>query len=316
MTRVLITGGCGFVGRELVHLAQEKYDVHVADNLHCGEYRLKKMDLHKIHFHLVDLRNAAAVRSLLAEVLPDIIFHLSAIHFIPLCEQKPELALSTNLLSTVNLLDAQPLKAKFIFVSSASVYAPSAQALREATSATGPVDVYGWTKLHGENYTRLFQQRRGLETTIVRLFNVIGPGETNPHILPEIIAQLKKGHTNLKLGNLESKRDFIDVRDAAAGLLHVGEHSFKDYPDGPVVNLGSGQTHSISEVLQFVRQVTAIDFSITQDPSKLRPVDNPILLASMERFRAETGWTPQYPLHRTLLDTWQDDELPPSLESA
>ena len=146
MKKLLITGGCGFVGRELVARAQDNFDVHVADNLLSGDYRLKKMEMDKFSFHEIDLRDTSKTESLIKSVKPDVIVHLAAIHFIPLCENEPDLACSTNILSTINLLSCINEKIKFIFTSSAAVYSPSDSALFEGSSKIGPVDVYGYTK--------------------------------------------------------------------------------------------------------------------------------------------------------------------------
>lgn len=311
--RVLITGGCGFVGRELVARAAERHEVHVADNLLCGAYRLRGMKLDSFELHPIDLRQAAPVRSLLERIRPELTVHLAAIHFIPHCERDPGLAVSTNLVSTVNLLKHLPEGSRFVCLSSAAVYAPSAKPLSEADSPVGPVDVYGWTKLQGEEYARLFMRRRKIEAAIVRLFNVIGPGETNPHILPEVIAQLRSGQTTLMLGNIESKRDFVDVRDVAEALLRLGESPLEPADGPPIVNVGSGTTYSVRELLDHVREISGIDFRIGQDPAKLRAVDNPVIQANIEKAAAELGWAPRFSIRETLEAAWRDEEVPPSL---
>lgn len=113
---------------------------------------------------------------------------------------------------------ACPPGARFVFASSGAVYRPSETALVEDRSVVEPVDVYGLTKANAEAYVRRLAHQRGLAAVVVRLFNVIGPGETNPHVLPEIVAQLRAGCTVLRLGNVTAKRDFIHVADAAGGV--------------------------------------------------------------------------------------------------
>ena len=113
MKRILITGGCGFVGRELVNTIQEQYEVHVVDNLLCGSHRLSKMNTAKFNFHNIDLRDKDDTESLVRKISPDIIIHLAAIHFIPQCENEPELACSTNILATINILKCIKKETKF-----------------------------------------------------------------------------------------------------------------------------------------------------------------------------------------------------------
>mgnify|MGYP000041103578 CR=1 FL=1 len=314
MKKILITGGCGFVGRELVSRAQNQFEVHVADNLLSGDYRLNKMDTQGFSFHNIDLRDKDKTESLIKGINPDIIIHLAAIHFIPQCENEPDLACTTNILSTINILNCINQNTKFIFTSSAAVYSPSNNKLEEDNSKIAPVDVYGHTKLHGEDYVNLYTKRNALDTCIVRLFNVIGPGETNPHILPEIFSQLKNGKVELNLGNIESKRDFIDVRDVASGFLRLCDKDFSKLSNSRVINLGSGTTYSMRELLDFAKEICCIDFSIKQDPSKFRKVDNPVILASTEKLEQDLGWKPEFSIKDTLKLTWDDDEILPFLE--
>ncbi|MDA1364096.1 MAG: NAD(P)-dependent oxidoreductase [Candidatus Marinimicrobia bacterium] len=315
MKKLLITGGCGFVGRELVNISQDEFEVHVADNLLSGEHRLNKMNSERFKFHHIDLRDKNKTKLLIKDINPDIIVHLAAIHFIPQCENEPDLACTTNILATINLLECLNKNIKFIFTSSAAVYSPSDKELIENVSKVSPVDVYGYSKLHGEHYVNLYTERYQLDTCIVRLFNVIGPGETNPHILPEIFSQLKKGRKELNLGNIESKRDFIDVRDAAIGFLKLFTIDFKDLPDSRIVNLGSGTTYSMRELLDYVKEICGINFEIKKDLSKFRKVDNPVILASITKLEKSLKWKPCYNIKDTLKITWDDDETLPSLEN-
>ncbi len=314
MKKILITGGCGFVGIELVNTIQEQYEVHVVDNLLCGSHRLSKLNTAKFTFHNIDLRNKDNTERLIRKVSPDIIIHLAAIHFIPQCENEPDLACATNILATVNILKCLKKEIKFIFTSSAAVYSPSEKKLIEDSSQISPVDVYGYTKLHGEHYVNLYSKRYQLDTCIVRLFNVIGPGETNPHILPEIFSQLKKGKKKLNLGNIESKRDFIDVRDVAAGFLKLCNKNFNEIPQSRVINLGSGLTYSMRELLEYVKEICGIDFDIEKDPNKFRKVDNPVILASVSKLEEYLKWKPSIDIKNTLQLTWEEDEVLRSID--
>ena len=91
----------------------------------------------------------------------------------------------------------------------------------ETLAPLQPRNIYGITKLQGEQYVQIFAAERGIKAAIVRLFNVIGPGETNPHLLPAIVAQLREGPESINLGNTWPKRDYIDVRDAAGGFAAI-----------------------------------------------------------------------------------------------
>src|SRR5690606_36433472 len=157
----------------------------------------------------------AEIAALAQDFTPDAIIHLAAVHYIPECEQSPDLAVRTNVTGTVNTLLAAPPGCRFVYASSGAVYRPDPHPHSEAAAAVAPTDIYGFTKLHGEQYVRYLAHRREFAAVIVRLFNVVGPGETNPHLLPEILAQLKAGRSTVRLGNLSPRRDYIHVEDAA-----------------------------------------------------------------------------------------------------
>lgn len=308
MARLLITGGCGFVGRELTRRSLSHFEVHVLDNLRSGPHRLRGMPATGFTLHEADIRDAEAVRRVVHLTQPDVIAHLAAVHFIPECESQPDLALSTNVLGTVNVLSAAARGSRVITISSAAVYAAVPTPLDEATTAVEPMDVYGWTKAQGEEWTRYFAARSGFEGWSVRLFNVIGPGETNPHLVPEMVQQLRQGAMTLRVGNIDPKRDFIDVGDAADGLLRLAlapVGALGSEPGG-AVNLGTGTAHSVREILDCLATVCGRAFTIESDPARVRAVDRPVLLASTERLRRVIGWVPGTPLKETVARIWAE----------
>lgn len=311
--KVLVTGGNGFVGREVVRLLYDHHSVRVADNLRSGPVRLSAHEMQKIGLARIDIADVSAVRALMADFKPDIIIHLAATHYIPECEEDPPLAVRTNICGTVNLLAAAPRNARFVFASSGAVYRPDDKPHTEADATLEPSDVYGFSKLHGEHYVRYFAAQRGLSAVIVRLFNVVGPGETNPHLLPEIVAQLKAGRTTLRLGNMSPKRDYIHVRDAARGFVAV---ALKDECGGAstlTVNLGTSFSYSVAEIVAKLKDVAMIDFSLEQERSRLRSVDRPYLAADIREIRARFGWTPQVNIDDALADLWREPDLTPEL---
>lgn len=311
--RILITGGNGFVGREVARLLYADHDVCIVDNLRSGPLRFQADELQKLRFKPIDITDASAVGRLLADFAPDAIIHLAAIHYIPECEDNPALAVDTNIHGTVNLLVAAPRGARFVFASSGAVYLPDDKPHTEADATLGPSDVYGYTKLHGEHYVKYFAAQRGLSAVVVRLFNVIGPGETNPHLLPEIVAQLKAGRTTLRLGNMWPKRDYIHVRDAARGFIAVALKDDIGTASTLTVNLGTSHSYSVAEIVAKLKRVAPIEFSLEQETSRLRKVDRPHLAADIHEIRARFGWTPQSTVDDALADLWREPDLSPAL---
>jgi UDP-glucose 4-epimerase len=304
--RVMVTGGAGFVGRELVRTLAPNTDLLVADLLRYGTPDWLDGEPEGFSFRQVDIRDAAAVAGVIDEFRPDAIVHLAAIHYIPECDRDPALAVATNVAGTVNVLAGCAPGTRFIFASSGAVYQPDAVPHQEFTSTLGPADIYGITKLQGEVYVRAFAADRGLPSCIVRLFNVIGPGETNPHLLPAIVAQLRGGSETINLGNTWPKRDYIDVVDAAGGFAAAAMGTNPGGVDCEVVNLGSGQQYSVDDILNRMRSVLDLRFEVRQDPARMRAVDRPYLGADITHINEVFGWSPAHDLDDTLRRTWDN----------
>lgn len=311
--RILLTGGAGFVGRVLVRMLRDEHTVHVLDNLRAGRDRFAAGEEGSFVLHEADIRDPAAVERIVDEARPDVIVHLAAIHFIPECESRPGLAADTNVHGTVNLLAACPLGCRFVFASSGAVYRPDSEPLREDESPVGPGDVYGLTKAQGEAYVRYLAARRGFPAVVARLFNVVGPGDTNPHILPEIVAQLKSGRTRLQLGNLTSRRDFVHVADAAAGFAALATAGEVAAGESVTVNLGTGTAWSVGEIIAELGGIAGLEIETERDASRLRAVDHPVLVCDNTRIRRRFGWRPTRDLRSALRDTWRDPDLPHAL---
>ena len=311
--RILVTGGNGFVGREIVRHLYDVHHVMVVDNLRSGPLRFRADEKTKYQFSETDIADAGAIRAVMSEFAPDTIIHLAAIHYIPECEQDPALAVRTNIDGTISLLMNAPRGAQFVFASSGAIYEPDDKPQKETDAAVGPSDVYGFTKLHGEHFVTYFAAQRMLAGVVVRLFNVVGPGETNPHLLPEVVAQLKAGRRVLGLGNMWPKRDYIHVRDAARGFISVALKGGIEPGRTITVNLGTSQTYSVAEIMEKLKRIAGIEFAVEQEPSRLRKVDRPYLAADIGEINMRFGWRPQATFDEALADIWREPDLAPAL---
>jgi UDP-glucose 4-epimerase len=311
--RILVTGGNGFVGREVTKQLYKDHNVCVLDNLRTGPLRFAPGEAKNFTLAEIDIADGGNVSRLMSDFKPDIIIHLAAIHYIPECEDDPALAVRTNIEGSINLLRYSPRKSRFVFTSSGAVYYPDDKPHNETTARLGPSDVYGLSKLHGEQYATYFTSQRELSTIIVRLFNVVGPGETNPHVLPEIIAQLKAGRKTLRLGNMWPKRDYIHVRDAARGFVAVALGSEVDAGTVLTVNLGTSQSFSVEEIIAKLKRVAPVNFSLELDPSRQRKIDRPHLAADIDAIRCRFGWSPEATIDEALADLWREPDLGPIL---
>jgi UDP-glucose 4-epimerase len=312
--KVLVTGGSGYVGRALCRRLLPEHELHVLDSFRFGRSRFAAEEAAGARVHACNLDEAQAVSDCLESVAPDAVIHLAAVHYIPECEADPRRALATNVTGTVNLLSACPAGSRVIVMSSAAVYEPSERPHRESDpTVQQPVDMYGLTKLHCESYTRYFARERDFSAVLVRLFNVVGPGETNPHLVPEIVAQALAGKNALALGNTTPKRDFIHVQDVAEGLDRLLLAPTVPRREAAVLNLGTGTAHSVEELVTMLSVIAGRDISIETDPARVRAVDRPHLCADTTQLEEALGWKPTRSLADAILDLWKSRDLPTPL---
>jgi UDP-glucose 4-epimerase len=282
--RVLVTGAAGFVGIPVTKaLLRRGFEVVALDNFSVGSRELLEEALDgRGRIAEADLRDAEAVKRAVADAAPWGVIHLAALHFIPYCVAHPAEAVAVNVSGTQHLLDAllEAEPRRLVFASTADVYRPSETPHAEE-HATGPINVYGATKLVGEQLVEFHRSRQpALESVVARLFNVYGPGETNPHVMPAIFDQLKTSRV-LSLGNLTPRRDYIFVADMAEALTGL----LTGAPAETTVNVGTGRSTSVEELLGSLELLLGGDLEVRVDPERVRPSDRPRLQASTERLR-------------------------------
>jgi UDP-glucose 4-epimerase len=268
----LVTGGEGFLGSRVVHrLLDVGCVVTSVDNLStaradgAGLTSNPRLDLVRL-----DIRDRSAVERTLEGVAPRVIFHLAALHFIPACNAEPATTLEINVVGTQIVVDAckrLPVRPTFVLASTADVYATTTEPLGES-SPLGPSNIYGLSKLAAEGVVRLAAASQQCDAVICRLFNLYGAHETNPHVIPEIVKQLRSGD-EVVLGNTKPRRDFVDVGDAADALVALAERA----PLGSTVNVGTGQSYSVDDVIDMISKLTGRQIEVSTDPSRWRPTD-------------------------------------------
>jgi UDP-glucose 4-epimerase len=302
----LVTGGAGFIGSVLCRrLLEEGREVVAYDNLSYGREGLLPPAHSRLRLVRGDVRDGAALASLLREHRPEAVFHLAALHFIPYCNAHPAEALDVNLGGTRALLRAcreQPPRV-LVFASTAAVYPREGSPFREDIPLA-PLDVYGHSKASGEDLVRLFGAETGIAVAAARLFNAFGPGDTNPHLVPEVVQQLRatREHPSLRLGNLEPVRDYVHVRDTAAAL-----HALASAASGVEVwNVGSGEGRSVRQVVDAFAAALGTAIPIDIDPERVRTVDRPELVADSTKLRARTGWAPRVAFEDGLRELVED----------
>ena len=290
--KVLITGGAGFIGSALSkHLQEQGHEIFVLDNLSFGRRHLAGVP--DARFFEVDIRDTKAVKRVFDTARPEQVLHLAAVHFIPYCNEHPAEAADININGTISVLDAAQRcgTVKQVFVASTAAVYPIADGAMDEEHPTGPMDIYGTTKLATEKITGEFHLRTGIPAIIGRFFNAFGPNETNPHLFPEIQRQVLAGARTLKLGNLDPKRDYIHTEDmsrAMAVLLGMGLKGQDTF------NIGRGIEYSVREVVEAFERQLGEKLRIEVDPARVRKVERMHLLADVGKLKAATGWEPKW----------------------
>lgn len=304
--RILVTGGAGFIGSAIVPYQQDKdNEVFVVDNLSFGSRKF--IDVDDSHFFMADIRDFEKMGEIIKKINPQTVIHLAAIHFIPYCSLHPFEAADINIRGTLNILNActkSPELRRFVFASTAAVYPVYDNALSE-NHEIKPLDIYGLSKMTGENLCHKFFLETRTDTTICRFFNAFGPNETNPHLIPEIERQLRNGSRTISLGNLSPRRDFIHTRDMAEAIGQLIEKKDGGYR---IYNLARGIEYSVTDVVKAFEKELGEKITIEQDPSRIRKVEREHLLADISKLRNDTGWFPRFSLEdgiRDLINNWK-----------
>jgi UDP-glucose 4-epimerase len=286
--RTLVTGGTGFIGSYVTRqLTDHGADVHALDNGFTGSEDLVP---ESVMIHDADIRDAEATIDIITSVDPTILIHLAAIHFVPYCNNHPEKAFDVNVLGTRNVLNATRELTNLqcvVNASSAAVYQPASGPHQE-DEGIEPTDIYGRTKLVAEDEARLFNIDTGIPTPSARLFNVYGTRETNAHLIPAILEQIKAGSRSVDLGNLTPARDFIHASDAADAIITLATRFDGDHR---AYNIGTGTEHTVQEVVEAVGEVLGETIEIKQDEERVRESDRPHLEPDVSRMDDEFGWS-------------------------
>jgi len=300
--RVLVTGGAGFIGSQLVRdLVDKGYKVIVMDNLVAG--RKENLEGIPCKLEIKDIRNPKHCEDLLKKYKINYVLHLAAEPFIPKGYQDPEIMFNTNTLGTLRLLLAaskHPIE-RFVYYSTSEVYGTALQTPMDEHHPLHPHSIYAVSKLAGEKCSVVMEKEKQIPVVVLRQFNTFGPREAQPYIIPEIMSQFSRtGH--LKLGNLQAKRDFTYVKDSSAAAIAVMESKY--FLNGEIFNIGSGKAISVVDIAKVIGPLMGKPyFAISIDPKKLRPYDVNHLECNALKIEKMIGWKPQYTFEQGMKET-------------
>ena len=258
-SRILVTGGAGFIGSHLVdRLIAEDLEVVVLDNLQGGKLGNIRQHIDKKNFRFVrdDIRNSDLVKDLVRDV--DAVFHHAAIVSVPQSIEDPALVNDVNVNGTLNLLKASldSNVKRFIYASSCAVYGDVENLPIKENSELKPLSPYGVSKLAAESYVKVFYKVFGLETVCLRCFNVYGPRQVyGPYsgVITQFIDRLEKDLPLVIFGDGEQTRDFVHVRDVVeANMLTLKDRGII----GEASNIATGAATTINQLAKILLEVT------------------------------------------------------------
>ena len=289
---VLVTGGAGFIGSELVHqLVEEQAHVVVLDNLSAGRKENLGDILDQITFIEQDLI-AADLEQILKEHSINCIFNLAAEPFIPDSYKKPSRFMELNTIGVLKLLLAAKKTGveRVLQYSTSEVYGTAQSVPMSENHILNPLSTYAVSKVAADRLCYTLFHEQNVPVIILRQFNVYGPRETHPYIIPILIEQLNKSNT-LKLGNIKATRDFTFVSDAARAAIMLMK---TDEAVGQVINSGSNMEVSVEQMARTIGKLMGHEnVNITVEQSRLRPLDVERLYCDNTKIKKMTGWQPE-----------------------
>jgi len=301
--RVLVAGGAGFVGSQLVReLVDIGATVIVYDNfLHGTRQNLSELD-GRIEVVIGDVLDEYKLFETFRRTEPRYAFNLVGDTYVPSAYDVPKRFLRVNVEGTMNVLLAAKSAGveRSVYVSSTEVYGEARSVPMNEDHALAPANTYAVTKLAADRICFTFHHEHRIPVRIARIYNCYGPRETQPYVIPEIVTQLARGPV-VELGNLDARRDFTYVADTARGLIAT---LLSDLPDGDVVNVGSNETHSVRELVARIAPLLGReDPVIKTDPRRLRRFDVQCFQCDASKLRERSGWRPTVGLDEGLKRT-------------
>jgi len=295
--RTLITGAEGFIGGYLSQFLRQQGEEFFGTYYKGGSVGLIGCDV----------RDAEAVDSMIRDIKPERIYHLAAQSLPTISWKEPALTMETNIIGTINIFESllrHGLKPRVLVACSSAEYGFVSEEdvpVKEDHSLK-PLHPYGVSKVAQDLLAYQYFANFGIPSVRARIFNTTGPGKTDDVCsdFARRIVSIEKGNSPpiVKVGNLHTRREVIDVRDAVRGLylaLEKGE-------EGEVYNLSSGRVFQISYLLQIMLSLTKRKLHVEVDQRLLRPSDEPVIMGANAKLRKATGWQCVIPLEKTLED--------------
>ena len=308
-TRVLVTGGAGFIGSHVVDSllgdSGKRYKVLVVDNFdpfYDRAVKEKNIAGHRKSdrwaFVEADVRDAARLDRIFAEWRPELVVHLAAKAGVRPSVRNPREYVDVNVVGTMNVLDASVRYGvrKFVFASSSSVYGLNEKVpFSEEDTILRPASPYGATKIAGEALCRSYSRCYGLPAVVLRFFTVYGPRQRPDLAIHKFARCMLKGEPIPVYGDGSTSRDYTYIDDIIAGVRAAMDYE----PDGcEVFNLGGDRPVRLIDMIRMLERILGRKAVIDRQPPQVGDV--PATWADLGRARRFLGYEPKTPLEEGL----------------
>lgn len=304
--KVLVTGGSGFIGGELLpRLVELGHEVYSLERYVTGRYVLGA----KTNKIFGDLRDGFSIRKAVKEVQPEAVIHLASISPVAYSYHHPQEVFEVNALGTINLAEACLHEAHdfrhFLYAGTSEEYGNQDKFPTTEDAELRPNSPYSVSKVAADRYLQYMHAAYGFPTTILRPFNTYGRKDNTHFVVERTLTQML--HENVvKLGDPTPIRDFLYVDDHVDAYLTCLDNQ---KAIGGVFNFCSGRGISIKELIDLIAKLTGFSGEIVWNTIPPRPLDIKKLIGSYDRAKRTFGWEPKYPLEEGLkktVDFWRN----------
>ena len=308
--KVLVTGVTGFVGSHLVDYLLTLPGVEIFG---IKRWRSRTENIehfeNRITLYECDIKDASSVRNAIEEIRPERIFHLAAQSYVPTSWNAPTETLEINIMGQLNIFEAARRTGidPIIQIAGSSEeygYVKADELPIKETNPLRPLSPYAVSKVAQDMMAYQYFMNYGIKVIRTRAFNHTGPRRPSIFVCSDFahqIVEIEKGkkEPEIHVGNLESIRDFTDVRD----IVRAYWLAMEKCEPGEVYNICSGKGWKIKDTLYTLIEFSGVkDIKIVQEEVRLRPTDVPVLCGDCGKFKKTTGWQTEIPFEQTLQD--------------
>lgn len=310
MKKILITGISGFVGYHLSEYLKE-----------IGEYQIfgtkldfEKCSLDDVKIYDMDLTNKDSVEEVIKDVNPEYVIHLAAQSSVKLSWDNPTKTVDINIIGTINLLNAiksNNIKTKVLLVGSSEEYGNTFKNIESPDESCKcvPENIYALTKNTQNQLGYLYSKAYGMNIVMTRSFNHFGIKQSEIFVISDFCKQVAEIENDLRepvihVGNLDAKRDFLNVRDVVRAYVLLVEKG----RTSETYNIGSGNSYRIGDILNKIISFSSVEIKVEIDKAKYRALDIEKTVADISKLKGELNWQPQEDFDtglKNVLDYWR-----------